>query len=52
MFLCVRGFLRELLQEVEKGNLYPRGWLGSVNKFSGPAKTKQGGKATEKLGAK
>ncbi len=47
MFLCVRGFLRELLQEVERGNLYLRCWLGSVNKFSGPAKTRQGRKATE-----
>jgi len=31
MILCARGFLRELLSAVEKGEIQPAGWLGAVN---------------------
>ena len=47
---CVRGFLRELLREVERGNLPAKGWLGAVNKLAKLAKTTQGRKAAEKFG--
>lgn len=46
---CVRGFLRDLLQEVERGNLPVKGWLGAVNKLTKLAKSTQGRKASEKL---
>jgi hypothetical protein len=31
MILCARGFLRELLGAIEKGEIPPAGWLGAVN---------------------
>jgi len=31
---CVRGFLRELLLQVEQGNVPARGWLGAVNRLT------------------
>jgi hypothetical protein len=47
---CVRGFLRELLREVERGNLPAKGWLGAVNKLAKLGKSTQGRKAAEKFG--
>jgi hypothetical protein len=31
MILCARGFLRELLHTIEKGEITPAGWLAAVN---------------------
>jgi hypothetical protein len=50
MFVCVRAFLRDLLQEVERGNLSPKGWLGAVNKLSELARSKHGGRAAKNFG--
>jgi hypothetical protein len=50
MFLCVRGFLRELLRAVEQENLSPKGWLGAVNKLHELAKSKRGRHAAKKFG--
>ena len=47
---CVRGFLRELLREVERGNLPAKGWLGAVNKLAKLGKSTQGRKVAEKHG--
>jgi hypothetical protein len=50
MFICVRGFLRELLQAVEQENLSPKGWLGAVRKLRALATSKQGRQAAGKFG--
>lgn len=49
LIYCVRGFLREFLQEVERGNLPVKGWLGAVNKLAKLAKSTHGRKASEKF---
>ena len=49
LMFCVRGFLREVLQEVERGNLSPKGWLGAVNKLSALTKSTPGRKAVRKF---
>ena len=45
---CVRGFLRELLMQVEQGNVPVKGWLGAVNRLFKLAKTKHGRRAAQK----
>ena len=49
LIICVRGFLRELLQEVERGNLPAKGWLGAANKLSKLVKSTCGRKAAKKF---
>ena len=39
---CVRGFLRELLMQVDQGNIPAKGWLGAVNRLFKLAKSKHG----------
>lgn len=46
---CVRGFLRELLNEVEHGGLPAKGWLGAVTKIFELSKSTRGRKAETKL---
>ncbi len=45
LFFCVRGFLREWLQEVEAGRIPAKGWLGAVNRLLKMSKSKHGRKA-------
>ena len=46
---CVRGFLRELLNEVEHDQLPAKGWLGAVTKIFELSKSTHGRKAGTKL---
>jgi hypothetical protein len=48
VFFCVRGFLREVLLEVERGNILAKGWLGAVKKVMKLAKSAHGRKAAKK----
>lgn len=50
LFFCVRGFLRETLREVERGNAPARGWLGAVNKLAKLATSTHGRKAVKTIG--
>lgn len=50
LFLCVRGFLREWLREVEAERLPAKGWLGAVNRLFKLAKSTHGKKAAKKFG--
>lgn len=50
LVICVRGFLRELLCEVERGNIPARGWLGAANRLLKLASSTQGRKAVRKFG--
>lgn len=50
LIYCVRGFLRELLREVERNHLPVKGWLGAVNKLAKLAKSTQGCKVAGKFG--
>jgi hypothetical protein len=50
LVVCVRGFLRELLREVERGNIPARGWLGAANRLLKLAGSTQGRKAVRKFG--
>ena len=47
---CVRGFLRDALQEIEHGNIPAKGWLGAVNRLVKLVKSTHGRKAAEKFG--
>lgn len=47
LVFCVRGFLRDVLGEVERGTIPAKGWLGAVNKLSGLAKSTHGRKAAK-----
>lgn len=49
LIYCVRGFLRELLQEVERGTIPAKGWLGAVNKLAKLARSTPGRKAARKF---
>lgn len=49
LFFCVRGFLRELLNEVERGNIPAKGWLGAVNRLMKLARSTHGRKAAQKF---
>jgi hypothetical protein len=49
LFLCVRGFLRELLQEAERGSIPVKGWLGAVNKLAKLARSTHGRQAAKKF---
>lgn len=49
LLFCVRGFLREALQEVERGHAPAKGWLGAVNKLTKLANSTQGRKAALKF---
>jgi len=49
LFFCVRGFLREWLQEVEAGRIPAKGWLGAANRLLKMSKTKHGRKAATKF---
>ncbi len=50
LFFSVRGFLRELLNAAEQGEIPAKGWLGAVNKMSKLVKSTHGRKASEKFG--
>ena len=50
LFFCVRGFLREWLQEVERGRIPAKGWLGAVNRLLKMSKSTHGRKAAAKFG--
>jgi hypothetical protein len=50
LIICVRGFLREVLEEVEQGRIPARGWLGAVNKMMKLAKSTHGRKVVNKFG--
>ena len=50
LFFCVRGFLREWLQEVEGGRIPAKGWLGAVNRLLKMSKSTHGRKAAAKFG--
>jgi hypothetical protein len=50
LIFCVRGFLREFLEAVERNELPAKGWLGAVNKLSKLVKSTHGRKASKKLG--
>lgn len=47
---CVRGFLRELLLEVEHGNVPAKAWLGAVNRLSKLTKSTHGRRAAKQFG--
>jgi len=47
---CVRGFLREFLQEVEAARLPAKAWLGAVNRLLKHSKTTRGKKASKQFG--
>jgi len=49
MFLCVRKFLRELLELVETGVIPAKGWLGAVNKLSELAQSTRGRQASKRF---
>jgi hypothetical protein len=49
LVVCVRGFLRELLREVEHGNIPARGWLGAANRLLKMAGSASGRKAARKF---
>ncbi|MEI6195022.1 MAG: hypothetical protein WCS42_11910 [Verrucomicrobiota bacterium] len=49
LFFCVRGFLREWLQEVETGRIPAKGWLGAVNRLVKLATSTHGRKAAAKF---
>lgn len=46
---CVRGFLRELLRQVEQGNVPVKGWLGAVNRLAKLSKTTHGRQVAKKF---
>jgi hypothetical protein len=46
---CVRGFLRELLNEVERERLPAKGWLGAVTKVFELSKSTHGRKAAARF---
>jgi hypothetical protein len=50
LIFCVRGFLRDALQEVERGRASARGWLGAVNQLMKLAKSAHGRKAAKNFG--
>lgn len=50
LILCVRGFLRDTLREVERGHLPAKGWLGAVNRLVKLVKSVHGRKAAKKFG--
>jgi hypothetical protein len=49
LIICARGFLREVLGEVERGRIPARGWLGAVNKLMKLAKSAHGRKVVQKF---
>lgn len=50
LLFCVRGFLRELLQEVEKGTVAAKAWLGAVNRLFRLSRSTRAHKAAKKIG--
>ena len=46
---CVRGFLRELLRQVEQGGVPAKGWLGAVNRLAKLTKSAHGRQAARKF---
>jgi hypothetical protein len=50
LVLCVRGFLREFLHQVECGGLPAAGWLGATRQLLKLARSTQGRKAARTLG--
>lgn len=49
LVFCVRGFLRELLREVERGGIPAKGWLGAANKMLKLTGSSHGRKAAKKF---
>jgi len=49
LIFCVRGFLRELLLEVERGGIPAKGWLGAANKMLKLTKSSRGRKTAKKF---
>jgi len=52
LLFCVRGFLREMLVEVEAGNVPAKAWLGAVNRLAKLTKSTHGRKAAQQFGIK
>ena len=50
LLFCARGFLRELLVEVDRKNIPAKGWLGTVNRLLRLAKSSAGRKVERKFG--
>lgn len=48
LVLCLRGFLRDVLREVERSNVPAKGWLGAVNKLMKLATSTRGRKVAGK----
>lgn len=48
LVVCARGFIRELLREVERGSIPAKGWLGAVNRLLRMAGSSHGRKAAKK----
>lgn len=49
LLFCVRGFLRELLREVENGNVPAKAWLGAVNRLLKLSKSTRGRRAAKQF---
>jgi len=49
LVFCVRGFLRELLREVERGGIPAKGWLGAANRMLKLTGSSHGRKAAKKV---
>ena len=49
LIVCVRGFLREILHEVECGRIPAKGWLGAVNKLMKLARSTRGRSSARKF---
>jgi hypothetical protein len=49
LVFCVRGFLRELLQEVERGGIPAKGWLGAASRIFKLTGSSHGRKAAKKF---
>jgi hypothetical protein len=50
LVLCVRGFLREFLHEVERGAVPAAGWLGATRQLLKMARSTHGRKAVREFG--
>jgi hypothetical protein len=47
---CVRGFLREFLEQVENGQLPIKGWLGAIKQIIKIGTSPRGRKAAKRFG--
>ncbi len=49
LVVCARGFIRELLREVERGGIPAKGWLGAVKRLLKMAVSSPGRKAAKRF---